>query len=47
MFLCMFLEKSIQKYEKNVDNRKKYVTIIVCAFAGKVHTQGSFVKIRS
>ena len=34
-------------YEKIVANRQKYVTIIVCALKDKVHTQCSFVKIRS
>lgn len=46
--LVHFVWKKLGRiYEKIVANRQKYVTIIVCAFAGKVHTQGSFVKIRS
>jgi len=30
IYKCLFLEKNIQNLEKNVANRKKYVTIIVC-----------------
>ncbi|NBH14798.1 hypothetical protein D3Z36_11595 [Lachnospiraceae bacterium] len=46
LYSCLFLEKSIQNLEKNVANRKKYVTIIVCPI-NEVHTNCKLVRIQS